>query len=218
MTTKGYRQLTTGLIAVWFIFTLSASALHWVKTDPSRPPLPLLVAFLTPIAAFLLWYRNSTAFREFMLSLSPQTLTIVQSWRIAGFTFLTLYSYGILPGVFALPAGWGDIAIGATALIVAVKLADPSHKRSFILWQCLGIADLVAAVSLGAAAQFIGPQGFTGTNAITTAPMTVLPLSMIPAFAVPLMLILHIICIAQARRWSEPAHAGGGERAGSLAA
>jgi len=31
--------------------------------------------------------------------------------------------------------------------------------------------------------------------------MTVLPLSLIPTFAVPLMLILHLICIAQAWRW-----------------
>jgi hypothetical protein len=31
--------------------------------------------------------------------------------------------------------------------------------------------------------------------------MTVLPMSYIPTFAVPLFLILHIICIAQTRRW-----------------
>jgi hypothetical protein len=33
--------------------------------------------------------------------------------------------------------------------------------------------------------------------------MTVLPLSLIPTFAVPLLMIFHIICIAQARRWSD---------------
>jgi hypothetical protein len=31
--------------------------------------------------------------------------------------------------------------------------------------------------------------------------MTVLPMSYIPTFAVPLFLILHIICIAQTRLW-----------------
>jgi hypothetical protein len=41
--------------------------------------------------------------------------------------------------------------------------------------------------------------------------MTVLPLSLIPTFAVPLFLILHIICIAQARQWQESALARGGE-------
>jgi hypothetical protein len=31
--------------------------------------------------------------------------------------------------------------------------------------------------------------------------MTVLPLSLVPTFLVPLFLILHVICIAQARAW-----------------
>ncbi len=218
MTNATYGKLTAGLIAAWFTFSLSASALHLFSTDPSRPPLPLLLAVVIPILLFFLWYRSSRSFREFVLSLSPRTLTIVQAWRIAGFVFLVSYAYGILPGVFALPAGWGDIVIGATAFSVGMKLASPSHKNSFILWQWLGIADLVAAVSLGALARFIGPQGSTNLNGITTAPMAVLPLSLIPTFAVPLMLILHIICIAQARRWSKQAYSGVRERVGSLAA
>jgi len=32
-------------------------------------------------------------------------------------------------------------------------------------------------------------------------PMTVLPLSLIPTFFVPLYMMLHVICIAQARNW-----------------
>jgi hypothetical protein len=40
--------------------------------------------------------------------------------------------------------------------------------------------------------------------------MTVLPLSLISTFGVPLMIILHVICIAQARQWSAlPGRAGG---------
>ncbi len=218
MTNTTYRNLTAGLIAAWFTFSLSASALHLFRTDPSRPPLPLLLAVVVPISLFFLWYRGSRSFREFVLSLSPRTLTIVQAWRIAGFVFLVSYTYGILPGIFALPAGWGDIAIGGTALIVGMKLANPTYRRSFIVWQWLGIADLVEAVSLGAMARYIGPQGPGNPNGITTAPMTVLPLSLIPTFAVPLMLILHIISIAQARRWSKQTFSGVRERTGSLAA
>ena len=33
--------------------------------------------------------------------------------------------------------------------------------------------------------------------------MTVLPLSIVPTFLVPLFFIMHIILIAQARRWPE---------------
>ena len=53
----------------------------------------------------------------------------------------------LLPAVFALPAGYGDIFIGATAGLVAWKLAAPHHRASFIVWQLLGMLDLVTAVS-----------------------------------------------------------------------
>jgi hypothetical protein len=33
--------------------------------------------------------------------------------------------------------------------------------------------------------------------------MAALPLSLVPIFLVPLLMILHIICIAQARQWPE---------------
>jgi hypothetical protein len=42
--------------------------------------------------------------------------------------------------------------------------------------------------------------------------MTVLPMSYISTFAVPLFLILHIICIAQARRWPATRFAATGNR------
>jgi hypothetical protein len=60
--------------------------------------------------------------------------------------------------------------------------------------------DLVVAVGSGAASRLIEPQ------AVPTSPMTLLPLSLIPTFAVPLMLILHVISIAQAKRWSSQTH------------
>ena len=36
--------------------------------------------------------------------------------------------------------------------------------------------------------------------------MTALPLSLIPAFFVPLLLILRVVCIAQARQWQTQRH------------
>jgi len=191
-----YAKLTAGLIAAWFVFSLAASALHLYRTGPNAPPLALGIAVLTPIVVFLVWFNRSPAFRKFSMSLNPRALTFVQSWRLAGFVFLVLAAYGILPQVFALPAGWGDIAIGATASLAALQLARPERRSGFILWQVLGMTDLVAAVTLGTLAGFIDPHG------IPTSAMTVLPMSLIPTFAVPLFFILHIICIAQARQWA----------------
>ena len=190
-----YKRLSTGIIVAWFIFALSASALHLFKNDANRIGLAVAIAAATPIIVFSLWYAASTGFRQFALSLDPRLLTSAQAWRIIGFMFVLLEARGVLPAVFAWPAGYGDMAIGATAGFVAWKLADPAHRNSFILWQLLGILDLVNAVGVGTTAFLISPQ------APPMAPMTVLPLSLIPTFLVPLFLIFHVISIAQARSW-----------------
>lgn len=197
MNNVNYGKITGALLAAWFVFSLSASALNVFKTDPSEPPIALGLAALIPIVLFSLWFAVSEGFRRFAMSLNPRTLTFIQAWRVAGYVFLVLQTYSILPAVFALPAGWGDIAVGATAPLAALMFANPGRRRSFILWQALGIADLVTAVTLGTTARLLSPQG------PATAPMNVLPLSLIPTFGVPLFLILHIICIAQARRWHD---------------
>jgi hypothetical protein len=198
MTNATYGKLTAGLIGAWFLASLTTSALHGFDTAPGRPPLPVGLAVVIPIALFLLWFAASKSFRQFVLGLNPRTVTLVHAWRLAGFAFIALSAYGILPGFFAQPAGWGDIAIGATAPFAALVLANPAHRRAFLLWQALGILDLVLAVVLGTTARLIEP------HAVATNAMAVLPMSLIPTFAVPLLLILHIIAIAQARRWPKP--------------
>jgi hypothetical protein len=198
-----YQRLTVVILALWFALALTASALRVFQAGSRYafyPPAPLGLAFIAPIAVLLLWFQASPGFRRFALSLDPRTLTIVQSWRIGGFLFLVLHTHGLLPGVFALPAGWGDIAIGATAWLAAHYLTREAGRRTaFIGWQLLGVADLVMAVSLGVLAS-PPPFGILA-HGVTTDIMTTLPLSLIPTFAVPLLLIFHIVAIAQAARW-----------------
>jgi hypothetical protein len=211
MTNAQYGKLTGTLIGAWFVFAFTAAALHLFEADPSRPPIALGLAVLTPLLVFAIWSAASPGFRGFTQSLSPRTLTFVQSWRIAGYVFLVLYTFGILPGIFALPAGWGDVAIGLTAAFVATRLANPEHRKSFMFWQALGIFDLVLAVTLGTTARLLAP------HAVATSALTALPLSLIPTFAVPLLMILHFICIAQARQWPVPAHSNRTETATAAA-
>lgn len=192
---KNYRKLTASLIAGWLLLVLFASALHLFKNASNRVGIAVALAALTPIITFSVWFSSSQKFRQFVLSLNPRILTLVQSWRIIGIIFLVLELMGALPAIFALPAGFGDMFIGATAALVARKLANPGHRSSFILWQALGIADLVLAVGFGSTAGLLSP------HATSMAAMTVLPLSLVPTFLVPLFFIFHVICISQARTW-----------------
>jgi hypothetical protein len=190
-----YGKITAVLLVVWFVGVFSASALQLFENQSNRFGLGVAVAALAPLIVFSLWFAVSEGFRNFALSLNPKILTSVQVWRIVGFTFLLLQARNVLPAIFALPAGYGDMFIGATAGFVAWRLAEPVHRNSFIFWQALGILDLVSAVSFGTTAGLIDPQG------PSMAAMTMLPLSLVPTFLVPLFLMLHVICIAQARSW-----------------
>ena len=201
-----YAKLSIGLLAAWLVFALSSSALHLYVNAPNTPPIALGLAVVVPVALFLVWFASSAGFRQFILSLSPRAVTLVQSVRVAGIVFLALGTYKILPAYFALSAGWGDIIIGATAPFAALWLANPAHRRGFIFWQILGIADLINALALAALAGIIDPHG------IPPSAMAVLPMSYITTFGVPVFFILHIISIAQARRWPATQFAATGTR------
>ena len=99
--------------------------------------------------------------------------------------FIILYAEGRLPAPFAPSAGWGDVFIGATALPLAwAVLRFGARVRPLVLlWNALGVADLV--VALDARAAFgAGPlQVFVGPP--DSSPMTTLPWLIIPGFLVP---------------------------------
>ena len=192
---KTYRYLIFGLILTWFIAVFSISALGGFTNASNRLGLSVAVASLAPLIVFFVWFSTSKRLREYALALSPVLLTAAQSFRLVGFTFVLLEAYRSLPAIFALPAGYGDMFIGATATLAAWKLAGSRRRSAFIIWQFLGVLDLVTAVTLGVTSPLLEPHG------IPVRLMTVLPLSLIPTFFVPLFLIFHVICIAQARGW-----------------
>src|SRR5208282_1346807 len=136
-------------------------------------------------------------FRQFVSSIDLRVLTWVQTWRVLGIVFLIVHQRELLPGVFALPAGWGDIAIGITAPVVAWFWRPPYPHKTFVVWNVLGIVDLVVAVSLGVLASPTSVGILTGN--VTTRLMAVFPLSLIPTFLVPLFLIFHLICLIRVR-------------------
>jgi hypothetical protein len=206
-----YRNVIAVLVGAWFTFAVSTSALDVFKNDADRLALPVAAAALAPIAVFLFWFTASAGFRQYLYTLNPRTLTIAHAWRVNGVVFLILSAYRLLPALFALPAGLGDMAIGITAPWIARRFANREHKSGFMIWQILGILDLVTAVTLGTTV------GLIDQNGPGMGPMTVLPLSLVPTFIVPLLLMLHVVSIAQARRWQGRSYSHLGEQAPSAA-
>jgi len=191
---------TVALVAgLWLAAAFSLSVSDSLQTPAGAPPLRLLAAAGIPILVFVLWYRRSAAFSVWVLGLDLRLVVMLQAWRVIGGVFLVLLAFGLLPGLFAWPAGLGDVAVGLTAPLVALALwrrPDVAASRGFLAWNLLGILDFAVAVATGTVASGLAP-GLVGGN--TAVAMNAWPLSLIPGFLVPLFTILHLVAILQVR-------------------
>ena len=197
------------LLSGWFILVLLTGAAGAFISPPGTAPLPIAAGVVAPLSLFLLALWLSRGFREFVLTLDLRLLIGIQAWRFAGFGFLALYVYHVLPAGFAAPAGLGDMAVGLTAPWLLVALARRpafAASRLFRLWNWFGILDLVTALST---ATFSSIFLSAATGAATMAPMAQLPLLLIPAYLVPLFLMVHIASLLQARRAISAGRAAG---------
>jgi hypothetical protein len=190
-------HLAVAVIIVWFMLALVGSLVGVFNSEP-HPPILLGLAAVVPVALFALIYLESPGFRQFISSLDLRWLTLAQTWRILGIVFVIDYARGLLPGVFALPAGWGDFAIGITAPLVAWLWKPPYPRKTFIVWNLLGMIDLVNAVTIGVLAS-ITPVGLLAGD-VSTRLMGMFPLSLVPTFFVPLLFILHLISLIRVRK------------------
>ena len=187
-------------LTVWFLLVVTLGAAGAFVGPPGTPPLAIATGVTVPLVLFFAWLRLSHSFREFVLSLDLRLIAAMQAWRWAGLGFLSLYAHKVLPAVFALPAGLGDMAIGVTApwmILALVRQPGFAARGTFIRWNVLGILDLLIAVSIGAVSALL-TTGAPGE--ISTAPMATLPLLLIPAFLVPFFLMLHTAALMQSRQ------------------
>jgi hypothetical protein len=201
-TFSGTGSLVAAFFLAWLGLVLVLGARGAFVVAPGAPPLALLIGLVAPLSLFLLGYWSIRPVREFILSADLRLIAGIQAWRWAGFGFLALYSYRVLPGIFAWPAGFGDMAIGVTAPLVLASLLrrpDFAASKRFMVWNLSGILDLTVAVSIGALVPLLAPNFYGAT---TTAPMSQMPLVLIPAFLVPMFLMLHLTALFQARRLS----------------
>jgi len=184
----------------WFVLIFILGAQGAFVAQQGAPPLALLIGLSAPLILFLLGYWTIRPLRDFVLSADLRLIVGIQAWRWAGFGFLALYAHGVLPGIFAWPAGLGGMAVGVTApLVLSGLLRRPGFAagKRFVVWNLLGILDLAVAVSIGALVPLLAPNFY---GAVSTSPMAQLPLVLIPAYLVPTFLILHLTALFQARR------------------
>ncbi len=192
--------IVTTLLLVQFAVAYVVGTGHLLTNDQQSMFPPIAITVALPVSAFLIAYMISGRFRDFMLAQDIEILTMLQHWRVLGFGFLTLYFYDVLPGLFAWPAGLGDVLVGLMAPFVVMRLRrDASFVTStaFTRFHYLGLLDFaVAVVATGLAA---GSFPALIPGGVTSAPMDVWPLNLFPSFGVPIFIILHLTVLFKVR-------------------
>jgi hypothetical protein len=156
------------------VFLLGAAGVFRNDVLPPRIPMALIATLLLGYLLLL-----SPAYRRIIAAVPQHWLIGIQVFLILGAVWLVRYFTGELPGLFALPAGIGDVMTGLLAPFVAYARysGKPYARTAAIVWNLFGMADLVNAVVLG---------GLTnGAGGI------VFPLVLIPVYGVPRSFLIH---------------------------
>jgi hypothetical protein len=176
--------------AAWLVGVFLLGAAGVFRNDVLPPRIPMaLVATLLPGYLLLL----SPTFRRIVAAVPQHWLIGIQAFRILGSVWLVRYFAGQLPGLFALPAGIGDVATGLLAPFVAYAWysGKPYARSAAIAWNLFGMADLVNAVVLGALTN-------GGAGGI------VFPLVLIPVYGVPRAFLIHSYSLIGLLRKTSP--------------
>ena len=187
-------------LAIWFAGVTALGAGGTFAGSPTQPPLEIFLAVALPPLLFALLYRLSPRVRAFALAIDLRWLTAIQAWRVVGVMFLVLYAFGLLPGLFAWPAGVGDSAVGLAApfVLTAILRDAPNWPRRVFWLNIAGLIDFTGALGTGVltsnSAIGLLAEGLPHAN------LGALPLSLVPTFAVPLWIIFHMISLLQLRR------------------
>jgi len=191
--------VSAAILVGWLAIAVALGAVGVYQVDASAIP-TIQYGILLPIliGALLIW--RSPLVARIIDAVPQQWIVSVQLYRALGVIFLILYATGKLPGLFAWPAGVGDIAIGLLAPVVGFAYARFPRDAAALVkaWNVLGILDLIVAVTTGflTAPSLLQPFAVQPTGDL----MTVLPMVLIPVYLVPLSIVLHLASLAKLHR------------------
>lgn len=183
----------------WFAMSSTLGVLGVYEAVADRVP-TIQYGILFPILIGGVVIARSSAVGRVLDAVPLQWLTGVQLYRALGGIFLVLYGAGQLPGLFAWPAGLGDVLVGVLAPVVALAYArGPGNNGDLVTaWNIFGLLDLIVAVGCGFATSPSPVQlaAFDRPNELITA----FPLVLIPTYLVPVSVLLHLVSLAKLRR------------------
>jgi hypothetical protein len=186
-------------------FLAFGSLMGWVCLSGVPRRLGLIGNLIVPVAwilpSLILYLR-----RNWFLSqrLSQRWLIGLQVFRIIGGVFLIEMALGNIPGIFAYPAGIGDIVIALVALTVLLRLRRIERITGGAVFVVIvvGVLDFLNAFFFGFFSSETPLQLFFP---VVPNNVLVFPTGMIPLFLVPYAIFFHTLSALNYARYERTA-------------
>ncbi len=183
------------LLTTWLLTALILGQRGFFIAEDNAVFPNIALGIILPIGAGYYFIHWSSVFGRVIKFVPNHLLIGIQFYRCLGIIFLMLNAQQKLPGIFAVPAGYGDILIGIAAPVIGyMYFKGYKWSRNLsLLWNLAGIGDLIIAVTFG----FLSSPGRFQLLSLDFPNdlITSFPLVIIPTFAVPMSILLHIISL-----------------------
>lgn len=171
--------------------------------------LPLALSLVVPLVVGVTILFVSPGVRRFISrpEVQPGVIAVHALRFIEGFVFVAMVPLGVLPAIFAIPAGVGDVLVGLGALPASRWISSGQSSR-VVWWNLFGLLDLANATVLGLTTT-PGPLHLLQSSP-TSALLLASPLTIVPTFIVPIYVLLHLISLrflAASRTVARPSEA-----------
>jgi hypothetical protein len=172
------------LLFVWLIIAIFVGRSGILYAVP--PPIIGGTNF-TLVLLLLLAFWLVPGFRTWIMGIDLRALVLYHLVRFVGIVFLFYYALDKLPREFALPAGWGDIAVALAAIIMVIEFMPVTTRTRWwavLVWNIAGLLDIIYVLGTGIR------LGLADLNQMIE--ISAFPLNLLPTFIVPLIFATHI--------------------------
>jgi len=181
--------LVVGFYIPYLIIVALASINGFFDTVMLPPKIVLTTTL--PLAILVTIIYNTNICKRANAVLKLEDLIKIHIFRLIGVTFIILFLYNLLPPIFALIAGIGDLLTATTSIFVTKAIRNKKRyaSRLALIWNTFGLVDIIVTSAMAIIFTKISiDSGSQGVEFLAE-----FPFCFIPAFAPATIIFLHLL-------------------------
>lgn len=173
-----------------YLTIVALASLSGFFDDVMLPPKIVLTTTL-PLAICITIIYGTAICKKANAVLGLEDLVKVHIFRLIGSTFIVLFFYELLPPIFAIFAGTGDLLTALTSIFVAKAIRDEKKyaRKLAYIWNTFGLVDILITSAMA----IIFTKISIDNNIQGVEFLAEFPFCFIPAFAPPTIIFLHLL-------------------------